>query len=183
MGAKTERARIETLTIIDGVQWSMASVVLHLFHADPYPILDFRALWSVGLDVPTPYTFEFWWPYVKLCRAIFAERGVDMRTLDRALWQYSKENQRANDTRDDAEQSRGSAELGGGARSYSRGRFRTAADPARCGAQAWHCFLGVVRSTELSFRKLCGLSLPEMLVYLRREFGRREPITKAVILE
>jgi hypothetical protein len=93
LGAATERGRIEPLTLIDGVQWPMASVLLHIFHSDPYPILDFRALWSVDSDVPAVYTFEFWWVYVTFCRATADANGVDMRTLDRALWQYSKENQ------------------------------------------------------------------------------------------
>ncbi len=91
--AKTERARIEILTLIDGVRWPTASVILHLFHEDPYPILDFRALWSVGLEVPNAYTFEFWWPYVDYCRAVAHRSRIDMRMLDRALWQFSKENQ------------------------------------------------------------------------------------------
>jgi len=91
--AESERARIESLTLLDGVSWPTASVILHLFHADPYPILDFRALWSVSIDVPAQYFFDFWWPYVIFCRKISKATGVSMRTLDRALWQYSKENQ------------------------------------------------------------------------------------------
>jgi len=92
--AKTERARIEILTKLDGVSWPTASVILHLFHNDPYPILDFRALWSVGVNVPPKYNYEFWWEYVKFCREIAARNKIDMRTLDRALWQYSKEKQK-----------------------------------------------------------------------------------------
>jgi len=92
--ANSERARIESLTILDGVSWPTASVILHLFHRDPYPILDYRALWSVSLEVPGQYTFEFWWPYVEFCRSLAASSRLDMRTLDQALWQYSKENQR-----------------------------------------------------------------------------------------
>lgn len=90
-----ERARIQSLTLLDGVSWPTASVILHLFHREPYPILDFRALWSVSLDTPAQYTFGYWWPYVQFCRKLAeAATGMDMRTLDRALWQYSKENQR-----------------------------------------------------------------------------------------
>lgn len=89
---KEERSRIEVLTLLDGVSWPSASVILHFFHSEPYPILDFRALWSVEL-VPKRYSFEFWWEYVKFCRTIAKRNSVDMRTLDRALWQYSKENQ------------------------------------------------------------------------------------------
>ncbi len=92
-GTGCERARVESLTLLDGVSWSTASVILHLFHRDPYPILDFRALWSVSLAVPAQYSFGFWWPYVEFCRNVAASASADMRTLDRALWQYSKENQ------------------------------------------------------------------------------------------
>lgn len=93
LDTQSERARIESLTILDGVGWPTASVILHLFHRDPYPILDFRTLWSLSLYVPTQYTFNFWWPYVDFCRGLATEADVDMRTLDRALWQYSRENQ------------------------------------------------------------------------------------------
>ena len=92
--AKDERVRIEVLTLLDGVLWPTASVILHLFHVDKYPILDYRALWSVSLDVPSQYNFKFWWPYVVFCRGVASRNNVDMRTLDKALWQYSKENQR-----------------------------------------------------------------------------------------
>ena len=89
--AKNQRLKIEVLTLLDGVLWPSASVILHLFHKEPYPILDFRALWSVGLSVPKQYSFSFWWEYVGFCREIARRNSVDMRTLDRALWQYSKE--------------------------------------------------------------------------------------------
>lgn len=92
-GSICERARIESLTLLDGVSWPTASVILHLFHPDPYPILDFRALWSVSLDTPSRYHFGFWWPYVEFCRSLAEGTGVDMRTLDKALWQYSKDSQ------------------------------------------------------------------------------------------
>jgi len=93
LATSSERAEVESLTLLDGVSWPSATAILHLFHRDPYPILDFRALWSVSLDVPTQYTFDFWWIYVGFCRDLARTVGVDMRTLDRALWQYSKENQ------------------------------------------------------------------------------------------
>jgi hypothetical protein len=91
--ANSERSRIEILTLLDGVSWPTASVILHFFHKDPYPILDFRALWTVSMDVPSQYRFDFWWSYVEYCRKIATKYNVDMRTLDMALWQYSKENQ------------------------------------------------------------------------------------------
>lgn len=90
-----ERLRIEVLTLLSGVGWPMASVILHWGHHDLYPILDFRALWSLGIDVPPTYTFNFWWQYTQFCRDLAQQADISMRTLDRALWQYSKENQSA----------------------------------------------------------------------------------------
>jgi len=90
-----ERLRIEVLTLLAGVNWPTASVLLHFGHADTYPILDFRALWSLGVETPPVYQFDFWWEYTLTCRQLATEAGVSMRTLDRALWQYSKENSRS----------------------------------------------------------------------------------------
>jgi hypothetical protein len=89
-----ERLRIGVLTQLQGVLMPTASVLLHLAHRDPYPILDFRALWSLGVDAqPSYYSFELWERYVQRCRELASEAGVDMRTLDRALWQYSSTHQ------------------------------------------------------------------------------------------
>ena len=73
----------------------MASTILHFTHREPYPILDFRALWSLGIEQqPAYYVFSMWWEYVATCRRLADQAGVSARELDRALWQYSKENQR-----------------------------------------------------------------------------------------
>lgn len=91
--ATNERSRIEVLTLMDGLLWPTASVILHFFHQDSYPILDFRALWSVSEEPPSFYDFEFWKRYYDYCRSLASRTEVSMRTLDKALWQYSKENQ------------------------------------------------------------------------------------------
>jgi hypothetical protein len=88
-----ERMRIETLTLLHGVQYPMASVILHFCHADRYPIIDFRALWSLGFEEVPAYSFEFWMEYVYCCRDLADKAGVDMRTLDKSLWQHSKQHQ------------------------------------------------------------------------------------------
>lgn len=93
MSTSVERLRIQALRCLHGVDWPTASVLLHIAHADPYPILDVRALWSLGFDKAPAYSFEFWGQYVQKCRRFAHKHGVDMRTLDRALWQYSKEQQ------------------------------------------------------------------------------------------
>jgi len=100
---KNMRASIESLIILNGVLWPTASVILHLFHKDRFPIIDFRALWSVGVyeDYKKEYKnkenkfhkYDLWKTYTRYCREIADNAGVLMRDLDRALWQYSKSNQ------------------------------------------------------------------------------------------
>lgn len=93
LSSKNERLKIEILTLLEGVSWPSASVILHFADKRKYPILDFRALWSLGFDETPKYNFEFWWEYTQFCRNLANECKVSMRDLDRALWQYSKDNQ------------------------------------------------------------------------------------------
>ena len=93
LASRSERVRMESLTSLRGVGWPTASVILHFCGAQGYPILDVRALWSVSAMPPSKVDHEFWSRYVRYTRQLAARAGVTMRTLDRALWQYSKENQ------------------------------------------------------------------------------------------
>ena len=94
LSTRNERQRIEALMQLDGVQVPTASVLLHLAHRDPYPIVDFRALWSLGWESsPVAYSFLVWSWYTQACRSLAKDAGVPMRTLDRALWQFAKERQ------------------------------------------------------------------------------------------
>ena len=95
LSTRCDRAAIESLTILDGVGAPTASVILHFFHKRDYPILDFRALWSVSLIDGDKYNYSYalWSEYVEFCREQAVDAGVSMRILDRALWQYSKCNQ------------------------------------------------------------------------------------------
>src|SRR5277367_5868814 len=63
LATTNERLRIEILTLLCGVEWPTASVILHFCATELYPILDFRALWSLSVEVPSQYNFEFWWEY------------------------------------------------------------------------------------------------------------------------
>lgn len=95
LSTPNERLRIEILRLLAGVDWPSASVLLHFGHSDPYPILDYRALWSVGIDnSKSMYRFDAWWEYTRYCRKLAEATGLSMRELDRALWQYSKGNQK-----------------------------------------------------------------------------------------
>lgn len=92
-GHTPEELRIKILTILDGVQWSIASVVLHFVFPDQYPILDYRVIWSLQEPQPATYKFDFWMQYTQFCQGYIREHNVSMRSFDRALWTYSKENQ------------------------------------------------------------------------------------------
>jgi hypothetical protein len=97
LSCQSEELRICALTTIFGVGWPMASVILHFCHTLPFPILDFRALWSLSVPKPSIYSYKFWWAYTVFCRNLAKTHGISMRVLDRALWQYSKENQPSNE--------------------------------------------------------------------------------------
>lgn len=86
--AKSERLRIGTLLALRGVHWPMASVILHFSFPDKYPILDVRAINTVGGS--KYYTFERWQAYADLCRDTARNHGVSLRTLDKALWAADK---------------------------------------------------------------------------------------------
>jgi hypothetical protein len=97
--ARNERVRIEVLQTLYGINYPTASVILHFFHKNTYPILDFRALWSMRIPQPATYTFSFWWDYVDACRRLLHQARrhhpkLSIRELDRGLWQYSYERQR-----------------------------------------------------------------------------------------
>jgi len=88
----SERERIEALLELRGVGWPTASVLVHLVYPERFPILDKRALHALGVDAaPARYTFEYWEPYVAAYTQLLEQAGVDGRTLDQALWQWSKE--------------------------------------------------------------------------------------------
>ena len=90
-----ERERVEALLALRGVGWPTASVLLHLPYPERYPILDKRALHALGVDdAPSSYSFRYWESYVTEYARLIKEAGVDGRTLDQALWQWSREQSR-----------------------------------------------------------------------------------------
>ena len=89
--ATGERERMEALRSLSGVGWPTASVLLHLAQPNRYPILDVRALHALGVRAPSAYSFKFWQSYVTACVELASQAGVDGRTFDQALWQWSKE--------------------------------------------------------------------------------------------
>lgn len=97
LASPDEHIRVDALRALDGVGLPTASAILHFVHADPYPVLDVRALWSLGVDEPAraAHTHALWSAYVAACRELALRSGLSMRDVDRALWQYSREMQPA----------------------------------------------------------------------------------------
>ena len=87
----SERQRADALLSLRGVGWPTASVLLHLAYPERYPILDVRALHALGVRAPSAYGFRYWDAYVTACVRLAHQAGVDGRTFDQALWQWSKE--------------------------------------------------------------------------------------------
>jgi hypothetical protein len=95
LAASEPRFKIEVLRLLNGVAWPTASVILHFCDAAQWPILDFRAFWSLGQREPVDYDYSVWEAYYSYTRTIAQQANVSMRALDRALWAYSKVNQPA----------------------------------------------------------------------------------------
>jgi hypothetical protein len=91
LGSEDEAARIAALLELDGIGVPTASTLLYVAYPADYPILDVRALESLGVKSRSVYPVSFWLAYLEACRAIAHRAGVSLRTLDKALWQHSKE--------------------------------------------------------------------------------------------
>jgi hypothetical protein len=86
-----EATRFAALLELDGVGAPTASTLLYCAYPDDYPILDVRALESLGVKPRSSYPISFWLGYLDACRTLARSNGVSIRTLDKALWQHSKE--------------------------------------------------------------------------------------------
>ena len=99
MASSDERVKMESLLGskggLKGVGYPVASVILHFAHPDRYMILDRRALWSLGWSIPVSYDLRFWVRYTAHVRGLASSLGLELRTLDKALWQFSREKERA----------------------------------------------------------------------------------------
>lgn len=91
LSAADEATRMSALLELEGVGVPTASTLLYFAFPDDYPILDVRALESLGVKPRSQYPVSFWLQYLTACRELARRRDVSIRTLDKALWQYSKE--------------------------------------------------------------------------------------------
>jgi len=90
VSAKTDRAAASVLCGLVGVQLPVASAILTAIDPERFTIIDFRAL--EALNASKSYVdLQLYLPYLTFCRTLAAEAHVSLRTLDRALWQWSAE--------------------------------------------------------------------------------------------
>jgi hypothetical protein len=90
--AKTDRSAVAVLTGLSGVGTPVASAILTAVAPERYTIIDFRALGA--LNYKGPYSsLSFYLHYLRYCRGTAQKHRVSLRTLDRALWQWSFVNQ------------------------------------------------------------------------------------------
>ena len=88
--ATAERQRVEALRDLRGVDWAMASTIVHFAFPDSYPIVDKRVMRTIGGPSPDRFNFDEWVRFTKFSRVKSKEFGVTMRELDRALWTYDR---------------------------------------------------------------------------------------------
>jgi hypothetical protein len=88
--AVTDRAAVAVLVGLNGVEVSVASAILTAMYPERFTIIDFRALEALGVD-KWPGTVNYYLEYLDACRALSRDNSVTLRTLDRSLWQWSKE--------------------------------------------------------------------------------------------
>ncbi len=91
LAATDEAARMSALLELAGVGVPTASTLLYVAFPNDYPILDVRALESLGVRPRSQYPLSFWLAYLSACRELAHSYRVSIRTLDKALWQHSKE--------------------------------------------------------------------------------------------
>lgn len=86
----SEKTAVETLTRLHGVGVPMASAILTTVNPERYTIIDYRALESLGVNKWTE-SVDYYLAYLETCRELAHRYGKPLRTLDRALWQWSME--------------------------------------------------------------------------------------------
>ncbi len=88
-----ERLQHRFLVILDGVGVKMASALLMIANPIRFTVFDFRALETLEhhRELGEGFKSDDYMSYLRLCHGLAARVGTDLRALDRALWQWSKE--------------------------------------------------------------------------------------------
>ncbi len=88
--AHTYRAAIAVLCGLWGIDIPVASAILTAIDPERYTIIDFRALEALGAK-KSWHTIDSYLSYLEHCRSLARQCSISLRELDRALWQWSKE--------------------------------------------------------------------------------------------
>jgi len=88
--SRSEIDAIDALEELDGVKQRTATAILHWLRPDEFPILDIRAVRALGETFPDWDNRANYLRYANRVRALAKTLGVDLRTLDRALWAWDK---------------------------------------------------------------------------------------------
>jgi hypothetical protein len=84
-----ERLQHRVLTLLDGVRVPTATALLTVAFPDRHTIIDVRCTEALGRLGEWDGTGGYR-PYLEVCRRLASQLDVNLRTLDRALWQWSK---------------------------------------------------------------------------------------------
>ena len=89
--ATDARSALSALMRLRGVALRTASALLHWMLPDRYPILDFRVVGALGKPEPRSYEDVGFYLGIAAEIKLLAQRhGLDLRTMDRALWVWQK---------------------------------------------------------------------------------------------
>jgi hypothetical protein len=89
--ARTDRAVIAVLMGLPGVKLRVASAIAAMIWPQRFTILDVRALAGLGVaNTADNGSIDFYLEYVAACQRLAEHYGVDLRTLDRALFRWSE---------------------------------------------------------------------------------------------
>ena len=95
LSAQEIRSAFGVLMGLRGVGAPMASAILTAMDETKYTVIDYRALDALGVpDFDTNVNF-YLLHYLPECKRLATEAQVSLRTLDRALWSWSKQNRRS----------------------------------------------------------------------------------------
>lgn len=88
--AEVPRSAIAVLRGLYGVDTPVASAIATVIHPDVFTILDFRALEALG-NASLDRSLPFYLAYLDFCTNLAKAWKMPLRTLDRALWQWSSD--------------------------------------------------------------------------------------------
>lgn len=94
--ADEDDAAIAALCRLRGIGRPAATALLHWMRPDRFPALEARVVHALGEALPTGADeIEHYGRIAQRLRTIARDHGVDLRTLERALWAWHKEQETA----------------------------------------------------------------------------------------